>query len=122
VFDSTAAIISARPPGRSSIVLDGGSTAAPAAQPDTILMTREKPSSENQTRPRDRSPKIGRARRADSVRRVCSQTPLPVSGPGQNSERDFEHLADVAPAVKRSPKMQRSWATRITAQNTKETH
>ena len=43
--DSIATINTAVSPGRSSIVLDGGSSGAPAAYPGTILMTREKPGS-----------------------------------------------------------------------------
>lgn len=61
--DSTATINSTPSPGRSSIVLDGGSPDAPAALEGVILKTREKPSSENQMHPHALSPKFGRANR-----------------------------------------------------------
>ena len=40
--DTTATIISMASPGNSRIVLDPGSPGAPAAQPGTILITKEK--------------------------------------------------------------------------------
>jgi hypothetical protein len=45
--DSTATINLTSSPGQSAIVLDGGSASGRVATPDSILMTREKPSSDN---------------------------------------------------------------------------
>lgn len=59
--DSTVTINSVPSPGRSSIVLDGGSPSAPAAPESATLKTREKPSSEHQTRSDYRSPSNSRA-------------------------------------------------------------